>query len=114
MMNASKRKTVEVITNLHTMIVSLSVLSSDSHSLNIVLTTDQNSTTPKPNRVDYPLIINNTLVTNPRQYPRFLYLATHKLNFSDIFLANVVEKNFNGWILQTLNLNLKTPLTSAT
>ena len=57
-----------------------SVLSSDSHLLNIDLTTDQYSTPPTPNRVDYPLIVNNTLVNSPRQDPRFLYLATHKLN----------------------------------
>ena len=48
--------------------------------LNIDLTTDQYSTPPTPNRVDYPLIVNNTLVNSPRQDPRFLYLAAHKLN----------------------------------
>ena len=57
-----------------------SILSSDSHLLNIDLTTDQYSIPPTPNRVDYPLIVNHTLVNNPRQDPRFLYLATHKLN----------------------------------
>ena len=57
-----------------------SIISSDSHLLNIDLTTDQYSTPPTPNRVDYPLIVNHTLVNNPRQDPRFLYLATHKLN----------------------------------
>ena len=43
-------------------------------------TTDQFSTPPTPNRVDYPLIVNHTLVNSPRQDPRFLYLATQKLN----------------------------------
>ena len=57
-----------------------SILSSDSHLLNIDLTTDQYSTPPTPNRVDYPLIVNNTLVNSPRQDPCFLYLATHKPN----------------------------------
>ena len=57
-----------------------SLLSSDNHLLNIDLTTDQYSTPPTPNRVDYPLIVNHTLVNSPRQDPRFLYLATHKLN----------------------------------
>ena len=57
-----------------------SILSSDNHLLNIDLTTDQYSTPPTPNRVDYPLIVNHTLVKSPRQDPRFLYLATHKLN----------------------------------
>ena len=56
------------------------ILSSDSHLLNIDLTTDQYSTSPTPNRVDYPLFVNNTLVSSPRQDPRFLYLATHKPN----------------------------------
>ena len=57
-----------------------SLLSSDNHLLNIDLTTDQYSTPPTPNRVDYSLIVNHTLVNGPRQDPRFLYLATHKLN----------------------------------
>ena len=57
-----------------------SLLSSDNHLLNIDLTTDQYSTPPTPNRVDYPLIVNHTLVNSPRQDPRFLYLVTHKLN----------------------------------
>ena len=60
-----------------------SILSSDNHLLNIDLTTQystQYSTPPTPNRVDYPLIVNHTLVNSPRQEPRFLYLATHKLN----------------------------------
>ena len=48
--------------------------------LNIDLTTDQYSTPRTPNRVDYPLIVNDTLVNSPRQDPRFLYLATHKPN----------------------------------
>ena len=48
--------------------------------LNIDLSTDQYSTPRTPNRVDYPLIVNDTLVNSPRQDPRFLYLATHKLN----------------------------------
>ena len=57
-----------------------SILSSDNHLLNIDLTTDQYSTPPTTNRVDYPLIVNHTFVNSPRQDPRFLYLATHKLN----------------------------------
>ena len=56
------------------------LLSSDNHLLNIDLTTDQYSTPPTPNRVDYPLIVINTRINNPRRDPRFLYLATHKLN----------------------------------
>ena len=64
-----------------------SLLSSDNHLLNIDLTTDQYSTPPTPNRVDYPLIVNNTLVNSPRQDPRFLYLATHKPN-SNIHISN--------------------------
>ena len=49
-----------------------SVLSSDSHLLNIDPTTDQYSTPPTPNRIEYPLIVNDTLVNSPRQYPKFL------------------------------------------
>ena len=52
------------------------VLSSDSHLLNIDLTTDQYATPNTPNRVNYPFIVNITLV-NTCQDPRFLYLATH-------------------------------------
>ena len=57
-----------------------SVLSSDEHLLNIDFSTDQCSTPPTPNRVDYLLVVNNTLVSNPRQDPRFLYWATYKVN----------------------------------
>ena len=42
-----------------------SVLLSDSHLLNIDLTTDQYSTPPTPNRVDYRLIVNDTLINSP-------------------------------------------------
>ena len=41
-----------------------SILSSDSHLLNIDFTTVQYSTPPTPNRVDYPLIVNNTLINS--------------------------------------------------
>ena len=46
----------------------------------IDLNTDQYSIPPTPNRVDYPLIVNDTLVNSPRQDPRFLNFATHKLD----------------------------------
>ena len=42
------------------------------------LTTDQYCIRPTPNRIDYPLIVNNTHVYQPRQDFRFIYLATHK------------------------------------
>ena len=48
--------------------------------LNIDLTTNQSSTPPTPNCIDYPLIANDTLVNSPRQDPRFIYLAIHKPN----------------------------------
>ena len=49
-----------------------SVLSSDCHFQTIDLTIDQYSTPPTPNRVDYPLSINDTFVSHPRQDLRFL------------------------------------------
>ena len=48
-----------------------SVLSSDEHFLNFDLSTDHKSTPPTPNRDDYSLIVNDTLVSSPRQDPRF-------------------------------------------
>ena len=64
--------------------------------LNIDLTTDhQCSTSPTPNRVDYLLIVNDTLVNSPRQDPRFLYLATQKLNSNPNISNERVVKNFN-------------------
>ena len=86
-----------------------SILSSDSHLLNIDLTTDQYSTPPTPNRVDYPLIVNTTLDNSPRQDPRFLYLATHKLN-SNPHISNVRRpKKFLR--LEDTNLELKFEIT---
>ena len=69
------------------------VLSSDIHLLNIDLTTDQYSTPPTPNRIDYPLIVTDTLVSNPCQDPRFLYLGTKQLILILKFQTNVVVKN---------------------
>ena len=87
-----------------------STILSDSHLLNIDLTTDQYSTPPTPNRVDYPLIVNNTLVSSPRQDPRFLYLATHKLN-SNPHLSNVRRrKEFLRLEDANLELKIKLPL----
>ena len=40
----------------------ISTLTSDSHFINIDLDFDQYSTPPTPNRVDYPLIVDNTLI----------------------------------------------------
>ena len=85
------------------------ILSSDSHLLNIDLTTDQYSTPPTPNRVDYPLIVNNTLVSSPRQDPRFLYLATHKLN-SNPHISNVRRRK-ESLRLEDTNLELKFEIT---
>ena len=82
-----------------------SLLSSDNHLLNIDLTTDQYSTPPTPNRVDYPLIVNNTLVNSPRQDPRFLYLATHKLNSNRHISDTRRRKEFLR--LEEPNLELK-------
>ena len=81
------------------------LLSSDSHLLNIDLTSDQYSTPPTPNRVDYPLIVNNTLVNSPRQDPRFLYLATHKLNSNRHISDTRRRKEFLR--LEEPNLELK-------
>ena len=82
-----------------------SLLSSDNHLLNIDLTTDQYSTPPTPNRVDYPLIVNHTLVNSPRQDPRFLYLATHKLN-SNLHISDTRRRK-EFLRLEEPNLELK-------
>ena len=86
-----------------------STLSSDSHLLNIDLNTDQYSTPPTPNRVDYSLIVNSTLVNNPRQDPRFLYLATHKLNSNPHISDARRRKEFLR--LEDTNLELKFEIT---
>ena len=79
--------------------------SSDSHLLNIDLTTDQYSTHPTPNRVDHPLIVNDTHVNSPRQDPRFLYLATHKLNSNPNISNECRRKELQR--LDTKNLEIK-------
>ena len=80
-----------------------------SHLLNIDLTTDQYSTPPTPNRVDDPLIVNNTLVNSPRQDPRFLYLANHKLNSNPHSSNARLRKEF--FRLEDTNLELKLEIT---
>ena len=77
--------------------------------LNIDLTTDQYSTPPTPNRVENPLIVNNTLVNSPRQDPRFLYLATHKLN-SNPHISNARRRK-EFLCLEDTNLELKFEIT---
>ena len=73
-----------------------SLLSSDNHLLNIDLTTDQYSTPPTPNRVDYPLIVNHTLVNSPRaKIPVFFILPLTNLIQILIFPTHVVVKNFS-------------------
>ena len=87
-----------------------SVLSSDSHLLNIDLTTDQYSTPPTPNRVDYPSIVNDTVINSPRQDPRFLYLATYKLNSNPSFSNERRRKEFHR--LDNTNLEIKIEITA--
>ena len=57
----------------------VSILTSDSHLIKLDLDFDQYSTPSTPNRVDYPLIVDNTLIQSPRQDPRFRLLAIHKI-----------------------------------
>ena len=83
---------------------SRSFLSSDSLLRNIDLTTDQYSTPPTPNRIDYSLIVNDTLVNSSRQDPRFLYLAVHKLN------SNRCRKEFQRF--DKTHLEIKYELTA--
>ena len=74
-----------------------SVFSSDCHLLDIDLNTDQYSTSPTPNLVDYHLIVNGILVNSSRQDPRFLPInLIPKLIFPTI----VAVKNFNVLTLQ--------------
>ena len=87
-----------------------SVLSSDSHLLNIDLNTDQYSTPPKPNRVDYPLTVNDTLVNSHHQDSRFLYLATNKLNSNTNFSNQRRRKEFQR--LDPTNLEIKCEITA--
>ena len=87
-----------------------SVLSFDSHLLNIDPTTDQYSNPPTPNRVDYPLIVNDTLINSPRQDPRFLYLAIHKPNSYPNISNELRRKEFHR--LDNTNLEIKFEITA--
>ena len=78
--------------------------------LNIDLTTDQYSTPPTPNRVDYPLIGNDTLINSPRQDPRILYLATHKPN-SNLNISNERRRK-DFYRLDNTNLEFKFEITA--
>ena len=78
--------------------------------LNIDLITDQYSTPSTPNRVDYPLIVNNTPVNSPRQDLRFLYLATHKLNSNPNISNERRGKEFHR--LDNTNLEIKFEITA--
>ena len=87
-----------------------SVLSSDSHLIKIDLTTDQYPAPPTPNRVEFPLIVNDTLINSPRQDLRFLYLATHKLNSNPNISNERRHKKFHR--LDNPNLEIKLLLNS--
>ena len=85
------------------------VLFFDEHPLKIDLSTDQFFTPPTPNRVDYPLIFNDTLVSSPLRDPRFLYLATHKLNSNSQISEERRRKEFHS--LDTTNLEIENKIT---
>ena len=87
-----------------------SVLSSDSRLLNIDLTTDQYSTPLTPTRVDYSLIVNDTLINSPRQDPRFLNLATQKLNSNPNISNDRRRKKFHR--LDNTRLEIKFEFTA--
>ena len=74
------------------------------------MNTDQYSIPPTPNRVDYLLIVNDTLPNSPRQDPRFLYLATHKLNSNTHISDERRRKDFQR--LDTTNLEIKFVITA--
>ena len=78
--------------------------------LNIDLTTDQYATPPTPNRVDYRLIVNDTLINSPRQDPRFLYLATHKLTSNPNISTERRRKEF--YRLDNTHLEIKFEITA--
>ena len=78
--------------------------------LNIDLTTDPYSTPPTPNHAYYPSNVSDTLIKSLRQYPRLLYLATHKFN-SNPNISNVLcRKEFHR--LDNTNLEIKVEITA--
>ena len=85
------------------------VFSSAEFLLKINLSTDHCSTPATPNSVDYPLIVNNTLVPSSRQNPRSLYRAPHKLNSDTQFSDNRRCNKFHR--LDTTNLDVKAEIT---
>ena len=75
----------------------------------------QYSTTPTSNRIDYPLIVNDSLVFSPlvfsplvflvfSQNPRFQYLATHKSNSKFQIFNERCRKEFHR--LDSTNLEV--------
>ena len=87
----------------------VSTLTSDSHLINIDLDIDQYSSPPTPNRVDYPLIVDNTLVQSPRHDPRFRFFATHKITNHPSISAT--RRNTELQRLDTNSLQLKFEVT---
>ena len=72
----------------------------------ILSNTQQYSTPPTPsNRVDYPLIVNETPIQSPRQDPRFRSLATHKITNHPSISAT--RRNTELQRLDTNSLQLK-------
>ena len=58
-----------------------------------------------PSRVDYHLIVNDTLVSSPRQDPRVLYLANHKLTSNTQISGDRRRKDIHR--LDTTNLKIR-------
>ena len=81
-----------------------------NHLLNIDLTTDQNSTPTTPNRVDYPMIVNDTHFSSPRQDLRFLYIAFQKRISKTQIYDERRRKEFHR--LDTTNLEVKFEITA--
>ena len=78
--------------------------------LNIDLTTDQYTTPATPHRVDYLLIVNDTLINSPWQDHLFLYLATHKLISNPNISNERRRKEFHR--LDNTNLEIKFEITA--
>ena len=87
----------------------VSTLTSGSQLIIIDLDIDQYSTPPTPNRVDYPLIVDNTVIQSPRLDPRFRFLAIHKSTNRPSISAT--RKNTDLKRLDTNSLHFKVEIT---
>ena len=87
----------------------ISDLSSEHTLINHTLSTVSQSTPPSPRRENYPFLLNGTLISHPREDPRFTFYALHKINTNPTISQN--RKNKEIARLQKDKLQIKFEIT---